>query len=172
MAKSNENKRRADELLKASYNDCYTSIYRYCLSKLKNNELAEDCVQESFLVLYKKYLSGEDISLVKSFLMKTASNLVLKRFEEIKRSQHTVDIEEVTHIPSHGEDIDDRLTFEEYSRQISAALSTLDARIFTMRYIDEYKIEEIAVALDMSIPAVTTRLSRIRSRLRKIFRKE
>lgn len=169
---TNINKKRADELLKAAYNENYTAIYRYCLSKLKNNEMAEDCVQEAYLVLYKKYLSGEEVAYVKSFLMKTASNFVLKRFDEIKRSQETVDIGEVINIPSHSEDIDERLTFEEYSKQISAALSTLDARIFTMRYIDELKIEDIAKSLDMSISAVTTRLSRMREKLKKIFRKE
>lgn len=163
------NKKRADELLKSAYEENYVSIYRYCFSKLKNNEMTEDCVQDAFLVLYKKYLNDEAVAYVKSFLMKTASNFVLKKFDEIKRMQQQVNIEDVINIPSQSEDVDERLTFDEYSRQISAALSTLDADIFKLRYIDEYKIEEIAKRLDMSIPAVTTRLSRIRQKLKKIL---
>lgn len=165
------NKIKADELFKAAYEENYVSVYRYCLSKLKNNEMTEDCVQEAFLVLYKKYLAGEEIAYVKAFLMKTASNFVLKKFEEIKKMQKTVNIDEIINIPSHNDDLEERLTFDEYSKQISAALSTLDAEIFTLRYIDEYKIEEIAKRLNMSIPAVTTRLSRIRQKLKKIFHK-
>lgn len=162
-------KNKADELLKSAYEENYVSVYRYCLSKLKNNEMTEDCVQETFLVLYKKYLAGEEVVYVKAFLMKTASNFVLKKFDEIKKMQKTVDIDEIINIPSQSDDLEERLTFDEYSRQISAALSTVDAEIFTLRYIDEYKIEEIAKKLDMSIPAVTTRLSRIRQKLKKLF---
>lgn len=165
------NKIKADELFKTAYEENYVSVYRYCLSKLKNNEMTEDCVQEAFLVLYKKYLAGEEIEYVKAFLMKTASNFVLKKFEEIKKMQKTVNIDEIINIPSQNDDMEERLTFDEYSKQISAALSTLDAEIFTLRYIDEYKIEEIAKRLNMSIPAVTTRLSRIRQKLKKIFHK-
>ncbi|MCH5320992.1 MAG: RNA polymerase sigma factor [Eubacterium sp.] len=163
------NKKKADALFKAAYEENYVSIYRYCLSKLKDHNVTEDCVQEVFLVLYKRYLAGEEIIYVKSFLMKTASNLVHKEFDKIKKQQETIDIDDVINIPSQNENIEERLTFDEYSRQISAALSTLDATIFTLRYVNEYKIEEIAKQLDMSISAVTTRLSRIRQKLRRIF---
>lgn len=62
-----------------------------------------------------------------------------------------------------------RLTFEEYSRQISAALSDTDAALFSMRYIEDLKIEDIAARMDMSVPAVTTRLHRLRKKLREIL---
>lgn len=156
-------------MFKSAYEKNYVSIYRYCLAKLKNNEMAEDCVQEAFLVLYKKFLKDEEVVYVKSFLMKTASNFVLKKFDEMKRMQQTVSIDEVINIPGHNENVDERLAFDEYSRQISAALNTLDADIFRLRYVDEYKIEEIANQLEMSVPAVTTRLSRIRQKLKKIL---
>lgn len=165
----NSNKKTADEKLKLAFEEHYVSLYRYCLSKLKNNEMAEDCVQEAFLVLYNKFLSNEEIIYIKAFLMKSAQNFILKKCEEIRKNQNTVSIEEIINIPLPDEDIDDRLTFEEYSRQISSALSTLDARIFTKRYVDEQKIEDIAKDLDMSLSAVTTRLSRIRNKLKKIF---
>lgn len=165
----NVNKKTADERLKLAFEEHYVALYRYCLSVLKSNEMAEDCVQEAFLVLYKKFLDGEEIAYIKAFLMKSARNFALKKCEEIKKSQNTVCIEDIINIPSQSEDVDERLTFEEYSRQISSALSTLDARIFTRRYIDEQKIEDIARELDMSVPAVTTRLSRIRNKLKKLF---
>lgn len=166
-----ENKQRADELLKQAYQQHYTTVYRFCLSRLKDDRHSvDDCVQEAFIVLYNKYLSGENVEYVSAFLLKTASNFVKKRYAELEKSKRNVDIEEIRHIPSQNEDIDDRLTFEEYSRQISAALNDTDAEIFSLRYIEEFKIEEIAVRMDMSISAVTTRLSRIRSKLRNILK--
>lgn len=166
----NDSKKRADELLKQAYSQHYTSIYRFCLSRLKDDRHSvEDCVQETFIVLYNKYLKGEQIEYVSAFLLQTASNFVKKRYAELEKSRKHVDIEEIKHIPSQNEDIDDRLTFEEYSRQISAALNDTDAEIFSLRYIEEFKIEEIAVRMNMSIPAVTTRLSRLRNKLRDLL---
>lgn len=170
---SDANKKRTDELIQKAYSECYTSIYRFCLSRLKEDrDSVEDCVHDAFLVLYNKYLAGESIEHVTAFLLQTASNFVKKRYAEIEKRQKHVDIEEIKHIPSQDEDIDDRLTFEEYSRQISAALNDTDAELFSLRYIEEFKIEEIAVRMNMSIPAVTTRLSRLREKLRKVLGKE
>lgn len=167
---NNDVKKRADELLKQAYEQYYVSIYKFCLSKLINDITSvEDCTQEAFIVLYKKYLSGEDIEFVHAFLLKTASNFVKKQYVQIERANKTVDLQEVIHIASQDEDIDERLTFEEYSRQISSALSDLDADLFSMRYIEDLQIDEIAARLNMSISAVTTRLSRIRNKLRKIL---
>lgn len=165
-------KQEAARLFNAAYEESYASVYKFCLSRLKNSHSAEDCVQEAFLVLYNKLLAGEEILHTKAFLMKTANNFVLKKCEEVKKAYSTVSIEEVINIPSQNEDIDDRLTFEEYSRQISAALSDSDAEIFSMRYIEELKIDMIADRCNMSITAVTTKLSRIRKKLQKRFEKE
>lgn len=163
-----EAKRHADELLSDAYVKYYTMIYRFCLSRLKDDRHSvEDCVQETFIVLYNKYLAGENIEYVSAFLMQTASNFIKKQYAVLEKAKRHVDIEEVRHIPSQDEDIDDRLTFEEYSRQISAALNDTDAEIFSLRYIEEFKIEEVAQRMNMSIPAVTTRLSRMRTKLRK-----
>lgn len=165
-----DEKRRADELLKQAYEQYYTIVYRFCLSRLKQDRHSvEDCVQEAFIVLYNKYLSGENIEFVSAFLLQTASNFVKKRYAELEKANRQVDIEEIRHIPSQNQDLDDRLTFEEYSKQISAALSDTDAEIFSLRYIEEFKIEEIAVRMDMSIAAVTTRLSRMRNKLRDLL---
>lgn len=163
-------KKRADELLKQAYEQYYISVYKFCLSKLKNDTSSvEDCTQEAFIVLYKKYLSGENVEFVQAFLLKTASNFIKKQYVQIERAAKTVDLQEVIYIPSQDEDIDDRLTFEEYSRQISSALSDLDADLFSMRYVEDLQIDEIALRMDMSVSSVTTRLSRLRNKLRKIL---
>lgn len=168
MAESSKN--YGDKMLKEAYSKYYSSIYRFCLSRLKNDkDSIEDIVQEAYLVLYNKYLENINVEYPLAFLMKTADNLVKKRYAEIEKMQRQVPIEEVIHIESQNEDIDDRLTFEQYSKQISDALNETDAELFSMRYVEELKIDEIAERMNMSIPAVTTRLSRIREKLRKIF---
>ncbi|MBE6741502.1 MAG: RNA polymerase sigma factor [Ruminococcaceae bacterium] len=163
-------KQAADSKLKTAYNQYYSSIYKFCLSRLKDDlPSVEDCVQEAFIVLYNKYLKGEEVEFVQPFLLKTASNLVKKRYAELKRELLNVDIEDVKEIITHSTDIDDRLSFEEYSKMISDALNDTDSEIFRLRYIQELKINEIAEILGMSVTNVSVRISRMKEKIRKLM---
>lgn len=159
-------KNDADRLLKLAYSEHYSSAFRLAFAKLKNNHQAEDCVQEAFLVLYKKYLNGEEIEFVRAFLFKTVNNLALKIIADNSRQAVLIPLEQVEYIPSQNEDVDDRLAFEQYSRQISKALSQSQGELFRLRYVDDLTIEQIAQATNSTIGAVTTSLSRIRKKLR------
>ena len=163
-------KKQADKTLREAYEKYYASIYKFCLSKMKNDSWSvEDCVQEAFLVFYNRLLRGEEFEFVQAFLFKTASNLIKKRYAQLKKQEKDISLEEVKKIPSQSADIDDRLTFEEYSKMISDALSDTDREIFTLRYIEELSITEIANELGLTIKNVSTRLSRMRKRLREII---
>ncbi len=160
------NKSRADALFKEAYKQYYSDIYRFCLSYLlKDRSSVDDAVQETFLVLYNKYLSGEEITYTKAFLMQTAYNFVRKRLREQQRDVLNVSIDEVINIPSQNEDMDEKLSFEEYSRQISEALSDRDAELFRLRYLENQSLEELAEMLNISVPAAGTRVFRLRKRL-------
>ena len=163
-------KKAADKILKEAYGKYYASIYKFCLSRLKNDvSNVEDCVQETYLVFYNKLLSGEEIEYVQAYLFKIADNLVKKQLSRLKRQAKTVDIDEVREIITHSVDIDDRLSFEEYSKMISDALSDTDGEIFILRYIEGYQINEIAQRLNMSVSNVSTRLSRMREKIRNVI---
>lgn len=161
-----KNKAYADDMLKQAYKNYYSDVYRFCLSILMNDrESIDDCVQETFIVLYKKYLEGEKVEYVKAFLFKTVQNFVKKRLRENTKTNQYVSLEDVTELVSQNEDMDEKLSFDEYSRQISDALSQRDAELFKLRYIDDYSLEEIAQILNLSISVVGTRLHRLRKRL-------
>ena len=149
-------KKKADDLLQEGYAKYYTAIYRYALSRLGDPHKSEDVAQEAFVVYYKRLRTGEIFTAPRAFLYRTADHLVQKQFDRQKRAQNCITL-------------DERLTFEEYSRQISAALSDTDAALFSMRYIEDLKIEDIAARMNMSVPAVTTRLHRLRKKLREIL---
>lgn len=159
-------KSRADKLFKEAYKHYYSDIYRFCLSYLTTDSSSvDDIVQETFIVLYNKYLSGEEISYTKTFLLKTAHNLVLKHIRDRKHDNKNISIDEIIEIPSQDEDIDEKLSFEEYSRQISDALTQRDAQLFRLRYLENKTLEEMARELNISQAAVGTRVFRLRKRL-------
>ena len=161
-------KRKADSELKKVYAQYYSILYKFCLSRLKNDySYVDDCVQETFIVLYNKLLSGEEFEYTLAYLYKTADNLVKKRFNQLKKQEKEISIDDIKDINAFSVDLDDRLTFEEYSRMISDALTDTEKEIFALRYIEELKVNEIAERLNMSVTNVTTRLSRIREKIRK-----
>ena len=163
-------KSRADNQFKEAYKNYYSDIYRFCLSYLTNDRSSvEDVVQETFIVLYNKFVSGEEIAYIKAFLLKTAHNLVLKHIRDRKHDDVNISLDEVIEIPSQDEDIDERLSFEEYSRQISDALSVRDAELFRLRYLENKSLEEIAAQLGISPAAAGTRVYRLKNRLMQIL---
>lgn len=165
--------KNADELLKEAYEKHYGYVYKFCLSRLpKDRASAEDCAQETYIVLYNKLKSGEEIENVLAFLLQTARNFVLKQLREVDKRQNEVDLDEIVHIPSQNEDMDEKLTFEEYSRQITAALTDKEAELFKLRYISELEIPAIAKIRNSSEANIYTELSRIRKKIRKIFSKD
>ena len=55
-------KAAADTQIQKLYKTYYTSLYKFCLSKIRsNNHIIDDITQEAFLVLYNKLLGGEKI---------------------------------------------------------------------------------------------------------------
>ena len=167
---SSSDKKVIDERFKQIYKACYTSVYKFTLSRLKNNSHAvEDITQEAFIVLYNKMIKGAPIEYPSAFLLQTANNLIKRYFKELSKSGENITIDEVKEIPTHDIDLDAGLSFEQYSKLFSAALNDEDAELFSLRYIEELEITEIAALTGMNISTVATKLQRIRERLKKKF---
>ena len=94
---------------------------------------------------------------------------MLKHIRDRKHDDVNISLDEVIEIPSQDEDIDERLSFEEYSRQISDALSVRDAELFRLRYLENKSLEEIAAQLGISPAAAGTRVYRLKNRLMQIL---
>lgn len=170
---SKEISRNADELLKEAYEKHYAYVYKFCLSRLpKDRASAEDCSQEAYIVLYNKLKSGEEIANPLAFLLQTARNFVLKQLREVEKRQKEIDLDDVVHIPSQSDDMDEHLSFDEFSAQITAALTDKEAELFKLRYIDELTVDAIASIRNTSQANTYTELSRIRKKIRKIFPKD
>ena len=169
MANRSE-KAAADSEFKKLYKQYYTIIYKFCLSRLKDDtEAIDDIVQETFIVLYNKLLEGSRIEFPHAFLYKTADNLIKRYYVEKQKSGNVISLDDVINIPTQNIDLDERLAFEQYAKEFSAALNDTDAELFSMRYIEELEITEIAEKTGMSVSNTATRLYRLREKIRKIY---
>ncbi|WP_173385781.1 RNA polymerase sigma factor [Ruminococcus flavefaciens] len=75
----------------------YDEILLYCLSILGDNQSAEDCVQEVFLLLYQKrkklYLSA----VIRSWLYKTAANIVKRHLKNAENTAFQSKLKKLDH---------------------------------------------------------------------------
>lgn len=92
-------KSKIDRVFEQYYEEYVEYIKKYCYFKLNDYpDYAEDCVQDTFRVLFEKLSEDVEFEYVKAFLMKTASNFVKLKFREINKLKNktiSIDAEEL-----------------------------------------------------------------------------
>ena len=166
-------KKNADEILRQTYSTYSEKIGRYCNIKLKNRSEADDCVQECFMVFYRRILRGENIENAGAFLYKIADNLIKSQWRQDKKRNNIISLDEVSEtvaVPGTVECTD--IDFDWYAEKIIKALDEKEQTIYKLKYVDGKSIADISRELNISFDAVAKRLSRLRQKVRQIIAEE
>ena len=158
-------------------------IYRLARNITQSNEDAEDILQETFLKAYSHLDGFQRNSKFYTWIVRIAVNESLMKLRK-RKSDRTVPLDEpldtgeesvAREIAVWEDNPEQRYSREEMQEILDEAVESLkpDFRtVFTLRDIEELSTEETAEALDISIPAVKSRLLRARLALReKLTRK-
>ncbi len=148
--------------LLARYQD---SVYKFVVYFLGDAEEAKDITQETFLRLYRTAATYRPEASLKAFLLRIARNLCVDamRKQRASSSPH----------PPEGEDHDipERVLARSDSMEaLVRALRGLPEKqraAVLLRHLDGMKYDEIAQALNTTVPAVESLLARGRKRLRE-----
>lgn len=162
-------KRSLQDRFTQIYNEYKGSVYKFCLVKLNgDSDSAEDCMQNSFIVLYKKMKNDEEIKNPRAFLYKTASNYVLKCIEaKAKENRKTVPISEYEDKAVDSQSIiDSDIDYSILNKKINDALNPDEQMLLKLKYTDDLTIEQVAGILNISKPAVAKRLQRLREKIK------
>lgn len=165
----------AFEVLVKRFSD---KVYRLAWSFVKSDHEAEDVVQETFLNVHRALPRFEGKSRFGSWVYRITVNTALMRLRK-KRRRPEVSLESTRpdDAPSVAESplLMDRKTAHddaarrELGQRIRAAVDELDDKyraVFLLRDIDGLSIAETAEVLELSVPAVKSRLHRARLFLR------
>ena len=166
---SKDKKRSLQDRFTQIYNEYKSSIYRFCLVKLNgDSDSAEDCMQNSFIVLYKKMKNNEEIENPRAFLYKTASNYVLKCIEaKAKENSKTVPISEYEDKAVDNQSIiDSDIDYSILNKKLNDLLNPDEQMLLKLKYIDDLTIDQVAGILNISKPAVAKRLQRLREKIK------
>ena len=142
------------------------AMVRAAKAILKQDEDAEDAVQEAICAAFAARDGLRDVQKFKPWILRILTN---KCYDAYRKKRLSVDLEEVQdYLPASGTDPTDRLTLWQAVMSLSDDLRAT----VTLYYYDGLSVREIGTVLGISEAAVKTRLSRGRGRLRQLLREE
>ena len=155
----------------AAYEANADALFRHCVMRVRNRDLAKDIVQETFTRTWSYLAEGKRIDHLRAFLYRTLQNCIV----DTMRKKSSVSLDSM--YEEEGFEIADepRGPSPETREEIKDALKLLSsleetyARVITMRYIDELTPGEIAAILDVSENVVSVRIHRGVKQLRKLW---
>ncbi|MCX7943838.1 MAG: RNA polymerase sigma-70 factor [Deltaproteobacteria bacterium] len=155
---------------------------RLALKITKSKEDAQDVVQDTFVSVYKNIDSFRGDSLFSSWIYRICTNFALMKLRGRRYDNQSESIDENPNMDidklaehSHQENdwsdrIDKLLLRKELRQKIDEAIDKLPDEyrvVFIMKDIEGMSNEEIGKELNLSVPAVKSRLHRARLFLRK-----
>lgn len=139
------------------------SMFHTAKAILKNDQDAEDAVQEAICAAFAGREVLRDVGRFKPWILRI---LVNKCYDVYRKRKPTVDLEDVAEqLPAAGTDPTEGMTLWQAVMSLSGDLRAA----VTLFYYDGLSVREIGGVLDISEAAVKARLSRGRARLRQLL---
>ena len=159
-----------DRQFSEAFDRFYPFIFKFCCARLSGNcDLAEDCAQEAFYVFFCKLRDGVQIENPKAYLVKTANLIVMnRRTKQTAERARTAEEAAALQLVS-AERAEAKPEFRDLTAYILKNLNKADGEVFRLRYLQGMSLAEIAGQTGNSITALTSRLSRMRIKLRQII---
>lgn len=147
-------------------------IFRYAFRLLDDNDLAEDCVAETFQRFLIAMRAGTEFENTRAYLYRIAHNWISDHFR--RHPVPTVALKEEAHQDPEGNP--SQLVVQEIDRQrVRAALLQLTAEqqlVIELRFLENLTHEEIAGMLGRSVHATRALQYRAVEALRRILSNE
>ena len=168
-------RRRDGAAFRKLVEDYSPRVYNLALKMLRDPDLAEDILQETFVSAYRAIDRFEGRSHISTWLYRIAHNAVLTRLRKEKAMPEVESLEDLPGLDTlpalaQWEHSPERRILqvellEEMDRALASLSESLRA-VFVLRDIDGLSTSQTAQVLDLSETAVKTRLHRARLALR------
>jgi RNA polymerase sigma-70 factor (ECF subfamily) len=152
-------------------------IFRLAMNITQNREDAEDVLQEAFVKAWEHLDQFQGNSKFYTWAVRIAVNQALMKLRK-RKSDRTISLDEqidtgedmvIREVAAWDPDPEQRYSRDEINGILTEAIDGLlpiYRTVFTLRDVDGLSTEETAEALDLTVPAVKSRLLRARLQLR------
>lgn len=150
----------------SSFDEYGDAIFRFCLLKVSNVELAEDMTQEVFTRYWQYLRASKEMTNTRSFLYTIANNLA-KDWYKKKKSDSLDERVEAGYEPV------DKTASPEIMAAYREVISTLDdlepgdREVLHLRHVAGLAPKEIAVVMEETANVISVRLNRATKRLQQ-----
>lgn len=146
----------------AAFDELFRSVqsrfFRYIRHLVADRELAEDILQEVFLIIYRKIKWLDDPRLFRPWAYRIASRECYRHLKK-QRLGHTADDEVLEAMPADVPDgIFDRELVDRLPELVSR-LSPESRAAIVLHYLDEFTLSETAEILDISVGTAKSRVA-------------
>ena len=162
-------KQAFDELLKS----IQAALFRYIFRLVGEYALAEDILQEVFIIIYRKIRWLENPKLFRAWCYRIASRETFKHLKKEKRWSEQLRNEEIL------EKVPVKTSEEIYEPELIEKLPTLMSEVspasravLILHYLDETPLSEVAEILNISLGTVKSRLAYGLTNLRQKIKRE
>ena len=146
-------------------------IFGKCISLLKNEEMANDAVQDIFMKIILNMSKFNEKSKFSTWIYSITYNYCIDVIRSKKKLQMFVgdgDIEKY----DKPEDVNDAFLLEKSVKRLKIILNKIpvaDKAILLMKYQDELSIKEISHMIDKSESAVKMKLKRAKEKFKNVY---
>lgn len=139
-------------------NEQYDKIYRYIYFRLKNQHLAEDLTQETFLKFFESS-SYKDAGRPLAYLYTIARNLCIDEFRKVSTEELKEEIVQ--------EGFEDEVVERQNLQQAMETLSKEEQELLLLRYVNEVAFSDLCRLYGKSRFALHRELSKITGKLER-----
>lgn len=152
-------------------------LFRFCLFKLSNRELAKDLLQETFMKVWLYIAKGGNVENMKALLYKTVNNLIIDEYRKVDRRRGTSESLDVLHDAGFDPGFDDTRSWidkldGEGAMVLIAKVPAPYSEALFLRYVQDLSIDEIVAITGQSDNTISVRIHRGLLRLKELFDKE
>jgi len=156
----------------SAYEEFADAIFRHCYFRVSDREKAKDIMQEVFVRTWNYVVEGNEINELKSFLYRTAHNLIIDEYRARKNDASLEDLREKGF--DSEEDNRGKLYASIDAKEILSLLGELDDKhreVIIMRYIDDLGPKEISEITGESQNTISVRINRAIEQTKKLLEK-
>ena len=143
-----------------AYDDYSDGLFRYALFKTSNRELALDLTQDTFTKAWEYYTNGQKVDKWKPFLYRIITNLIIDSYRKKKSESLDSLMESGFDQGADNREVIENTMLGEELWKIVPTLEEKYAEVITLRYMNDFSIEEIAVFTGESENNISVRLHR------------
>ena len=163
-----------EEAFRETYKKEVDAIFRFCLLRTSDREVALDFTQDTFMRFWNTMKSEKDIKNHRTFLFTIARNVVIdwyrkkKSFSLEKMTENAEDQGLASFQPASSDNVENNVEARFLIRKIRELPEPYSRAVY-MRCVEELKPREISEMLGESANVISVRISRGLEQLRRLL---